>query len=149
MPEKHEFASRGAWKRSLGVSPAFGSRLRKLQALLNRIVSGRRRCRNGLQAQYFLARPRPERDAVGAGKKLGGRKLREQRDASARLEGCSRWGPSTAHVRRLDPEPEGHGAVVGEADEHMGTEAAARNPRMYLGGACEEMREQAFARLLG
>jgi len=33
---------------------------------------GRRRCRNGLQAQYFLARPRPERDAVGAGRRPQG-----------------------------------------------------------------------------
>ena len=48
-------------------------------------------------------------------------------------------------MRRLDPEPEGHGAVVGEADEHVGTEAAARNPRVYPGGACEEMSEQALA----
>ena len=77
----------------------------------------------------------------------GGQKLREQSGASARLEGCSRSCSSTAHVWRLDPEPEGHGAVVGEADEHVGTEAAARNRRVYLGGTCEEMREQAFARL--
>jgi hypothetical protein len=27
-------------------------------------------CRDGLQAQHFLARPGPERDAVGAGRRL-------------------------------------------------------------------------------
>ena len=32
----------------------------------------RLRCRNGLQAQYFLARPMPERDAVGAGRRPQG-----------------------------------------------------------------------------
>src|SRR5919106_3379903 len=32
----------------------------------------RRLCRDGLQAQYFLARPRPKRDAIGAGGRLQG-----------------------------------------------------------------------------
>jgi hypothetical protein len=29
-------------------------------------------CRNGSQSQYFLARPRPERNAVGAGHRVQG-----------------------------------------------------------------------------
>jgi hypothetical protein len=70
--------------------------------LVDTAPQGRRRflCGNGLQAQYFLARPGPERDAVGAGRRLRG----PERELEV---GVGQVGHALHHfirTRKLDPK---------------------------------------------